>query len=169
MAQLKSITSENVRKYPSGSLHPSWKGNDVEPHAGNLRAIKMFPLEPCENCGNNKSERHHRDGNPLNNDRNNIRFLCHRCHMIEDGRLERLHEIRRGNVPLHKPKPIPANSKTGIKGVSWNKNANKWEVRIYVRGQRKYVGTFDSTEEAAMAYEKAVKKYFRLPKVGVCE
>lgn len=47
----------------------------------------MFPLQPCEVCGSEKSERHHRDDNTLNNNPANIQFLCRKHHMETDGRL----------------------------------------------------------------------------------
>ena len=54
---------------------------------GNHRAQIMYPLEPCEVCGSEKSERHHKDDDTLNNDRSNIQFLCRKHHMEVDGRL----------------------------------------------------------------------------------
>jgi len=36
-------------------------------------------------------DRHHVDGNPNNNHRSNVRFLCRRCHMDDDGRLRMKH------------------------------------------------------------------------------
>jgi hypothetical protein len=45
----------------------------------------------CERCGTQPAtERHHKDGNPLNNDSKNIQGVCNRCHQIIDGRLEKL-------------------------------------------------------------------------------
>lgn len=68
--------------------HHNWKGGKVSVNAGRGRAERWFPdCPPCERCGNDDSERHHVDGNTANNDVYNIRFLCRRCHMIEDGRL----------------------------------------------------------------------------------
>ncbi len=53
-------------------------------------ARRWFPLpELCERCGVAPPiDRHHIDGNPRNNDRANIAFLCRRCHQAVDGRLE---------------------------------------------------------------------------------
>ena len=53
--------------------------------AGRLRAWKMFPDGPCFICGL-PGERHHRDGNSLNNNASNVVMLCRRHHMIIDGR-----------------------------------------------------------------------------------
>ena len=63
--------------------------------AGREFARRWFPLpEKCDECDSPPLDRHHRDGNPQNNDPSNIAFLCRRCHQIADGRHERLkHEI----------------------------------------------------------------------------
>lgn len=61
--------------------------------AGRLRARIAFPEMPslCTRCKlAAPTDRHHKDGNPLNNSPSNIAFLCRRCHMREDGRLERV-------------------------------------------------------------------------------
>src|SRR5262247_1289057 len=71
-----------------------WKPTREE-RLGRERARRLYPLAvPCERCGNPKSERHHCDGNPMNNAVENIERLCGRCHAVEDGRATRL---RRGH------------------------------------------------------------------------
>ena len=77
-----------------GALNPRWKGSDVTPEAGRHRARRRYvTVGPCRICGNPKAERHHKDGNTLNNDPDNIDIVCRRCHMGEDGRLEKLSEM----------------------------------------------------------------------------
>lgn len=49
-------------------------------------------------------------------------------------------------------------NKTGYKGVT--KKRNKWQAQINVDGQKIYLGTFDSPEEAHQAYIKAAERYF---------
>lgn len=66
----------------------NWKGDLATVAAGYLRARTMYPSKPCSTCGK-KAEIHHRDGNTLNNEPTNIDFLCRRCHMLADGRMER--------------------------------------------------------------------------------
>lgn len=44
------------------------------------------------------------------------------------------------------------------KGVSWNKNSNKWISYIKINGKNKYLGSFISEEDAAEVYQKALKK-----------
>lgn len=61
--------------------------------AGNQRARKIFRDQtPVCACGLPAIDRHHRDGNPLNNDSTNVVWRCRRCHMEEDGRLDAMRE-----------------------------------------------------------------------------
>ena len=69
------------------SENTNWMGDKATAHTGRRRAQEWFPLEPCEVCGSDKSERHHKDDDTLNNDRSNIQFLCRKHHMEIDGRL----------------------------------------------------------------------------------
>jgi hypothetical protein len=42
---------------------------------------------------------------------------------------------------------------SGVKGVSWNKFAQKWEATFVVNKKRVRVGSFDNLEEAKQAIE----------------
>lgn len=59
------------------------------PAAGRAKARRRYAvLGMCERCGLVPAEdRHHVDGDPQNNERTNVVFLCTRCHMAVDGRL----------------------------------------------------------------------------------
>ncbi len=59
----------------------------TNPDSSRQRARYDYGQLPCEVCGNN-SEIHHVDGNPFNNDEENIQHLCRKHHMEVDGRLE---------------------------------------------------------------------------------
>ncbi len=80
----------------------------------------------------------HRDGDPLNNQKNNLRFCTH----IQNCQNSR----------------VPSNSTSGIKGVVWHKRSKKWVVRIRNCGKRIHVGSYVSKDNAAKAYMEAAKR-----------
>lgn len=47
------------------------------------------------------------------------------------------------------------NSKSGIRGVSWSKDANKWFVQVQVKGLPRYIDYFESIVDAEEAARKA--------------
>jgi hypothetical protein len=60
----------------------------------------MYPgAVPCVNCGEEKTDRHHLDGNTANNDPENVITLCRRCHMLVDGRLDDFIKLAKENQP----------------------------------------------------------------------
>jgi hypothetical protein len=65
-----------------GERNPNWKGNNVNVKSGRDRAERKYPCPKG-------TERHHVDGNPLNNLSENVLFVTRREHMILDGRIER--------------------------------------------------------------------------------
>jgi hypothetical protein len=68
------------------------------------------------------------------------------------------------NLRLATPRQNGQNSKrrrdntTGFKGVK--QRGNKWTARIMVNGHRKWLGTYDSAEEAHKSYDEASILYF---------
>lgn len=80
---------ESIRLVRIGEQNPMWRGDNVNPGSGRDRAQRMYPQEPCCICGE-RGERHHKDGNTLNNKQENIGWLCRRHHMEADGRMARL-------------------------------------------------------------------------------
>lgn len=53
--------------------------------SGRRQSVKAI-LDACEDCGRKRTETrlyvHHRDGNPLNNEPENLRTLCGSCHRL---------------------------------------------------------------------------------------
>lgn len=88
---------------PRGSEHPDWKGDDARDETKRARAQRMYKLDNalCECCSQvPATDRHHKDDDTGNNERNNLMFLCRRCHMTVDGRLEAFI-----NAPDRSPRP----------------------------------------------------------------
>ncbi len=85
----RSLSQAN-RKAKLGENNPNWHGVRAQPKAGRKRAWRNFSARPCQVCGNTRSERHHSDGNPLNNVPENVVFLCRAHHMEVDGRMSAL-------------------------------------------------------------------------------
>ncbi len=52
-----------------------------------------------------------------------------------------------------------SNNSSGHKGVIFDKSRNKWRAEICFNRTRKYLGRFDSAEEASEAYREAALLY----------
>lgn len=55
---------------------------------------------------------------------------------------------------------IPKNSKTGFKGVCFDKRRGKYMAHIHPGRKTKFLGYYESPIEAALAYDKAASFYF---------
>ena len=83
---------------PRRERNPMWRGDAAMPSTKRERARRLFGLSgtcEAEGCTKPAVDRHHIDGDTGNNDRSNIRLLCRRHHMVEDGRLKSLKEHHR--------------------------------------------------------------------------
>jgi len=81
----------------------------------------------------------HIDGNGLNNQRKNLRF----CSKAQNAM----------NVGLR------LDNRSGFKGVSWDKVTKKWKTQISIDKIQRYLGVFDTKEEAYEAYCVACLKF----------
>jgi hypothetical protein len=66
-------------------------------------------------------------------------------------------------LQLLQPKPRPA---SGFYGVS--ANGKRWKARIRYGGKEHSLGTFDTKEEAALAYDRAVRAHTTERRAAVC-
>lgn len=80
----------------------------------------------------------HIDGNGLNNRRSNLRLATHS-------------ENQRNSK-------TPKSNTSGIKGVSWAANVNKWKATISFDNKQKHLGFFSEKADAAKAYADAAQR-----------
>jgi hypothetical protein len=82
----------------------------------------------------------HIDNNRSNNNINNLRWAT--------------------NKENNQNKIMSKNNTSGIKGVSFNKKAKKWEAQITIDGIRIFLGYFDNIEDAKQARIKKANEVF---------
>ena len=82
----------------------------------------------------------HINGDSLDNRRSNLRYAT-----------------QSQNIANSKPR-IGGTSR--FKGVHWNKRAGRWAAAIKINYKSKYLGLFDTEQEAAEAYRQAAHKHF---------
>jgi hypothetical protein len=79
------------RRFCSLNCNHEWLRLQAPPtdNAGRRRAQKMYKALKCQKCGAKQNlQRHHKDGNPKNNQPTNVSVLCWRCHMVSHGPCE---------------------------------------------------------------------------------
>lgn len=74
-----------------------------------------------------------------------------------DNRIINLRSV--SHLENHKNKSIHKDNTSGVHGVHWSKNSNKWRAEIMVSNCRKHLGYFESIEDAAIARKYAEIKY----------
>ena len=57
-------------------------------------------------------------------------------------------------------RPAPRNNTSGMKGVQWDKRANKWLAVIQFHGKLIYAGYFENINDAARAYSDKANELF---------
>jgi len=81
-----------------------------------------------------------------------------------DNRIENLRETDlEGNAQNRR---LNKNNKSGIRGVNWKADSEKWRVRIQFRGKRILVGDYKTLTEAEDARKNAALMYYE---VSVCD
>ena len=85
-----------------------------------------------------KNQIDHIDGNKSNNSFSNLREATNQRNL--------------------RNRDINANNKSGFRGVSWSKHAEKWIAHAMSKGKRKNLGYFDTAEAASKAFEKFAKR-----------
>jgi hypothetical protein len=83
----------------------------------------------------------HKDGNPLNNQRENLRI-----------------STVAQNAQNRRKMSKPTSSK--YKGVNWDKTRNKWRTAITHERKTIQIGRFETEIEAALAYNRKARELF---------
>jgi len=83
----------------------------------------------------------HLNSNGLDNRKSNLRL----CNNAENNR-------NRGKY---------ITNTSGYKGVSWNKQHNKWRSQIFVDYKTVFLGYFQELKDAVQAYDEGAKKYHK--------
>ena len=82
----------------------------------------------------------HINGDPLDNRRKNLRLATR----LQNSRNSKK---RKDNT-------------SGYKGVSWNKQKNKWVAKAWMKGKQIHLGYFENIGVASSAYNKGIKKLY---------
>jgi hypothetical protein len=82
----------------------------------------------------------HKDGNGINNRRSNLRLATHSQNMVHS-------KMRKDN-------------KSGLRGVSFDKEKNLWRCCISINDRTEFIGRFRDPVEAAKAFDKRALELF---------
>ena len=84
-------------------------------------------------------------------------FLDHINEIKNDNRICNL-RLSTNQENTHNVSKPHVDNKSGYLGVSWNKREKRWKSFIGINGKNKYIGYFNSPEEAYDAYLKAKRE-----------
>lgn len=126
------------RWYAYKSRNTFYAKTNVRSNRGGRRQRQILMHRLLIGLTDPKVQVDHRDGDGLNNRRENLRACTHA-------------ENRRNTGAY-------ANNKSGFKGVHWREDCGKWRAEIGVNGKLKHLGHYDSPIDAYAAYCAAAKE-----------
>lgn len=83
--------------------------------------------------------------------------IDHINHIRTDNRIKNLREV--DDQENKKNLSLISTNKTGVMGVSWDKNRSMWRSRIQIGQKGIFLGRFNSFDEAVTAREKALEQH----------
>ena len=86
-------------------------------------------------------------------------FIDHIDRNRSNNKIENLRSVTKSQNQWNR-KPNKNHSSSKYKGISWDKQNQKWKVRIRINGKRINLNYFKSETDAAIAYNKAAIKYY---------
>ena len=104
--------------------------------------------------------------------RNNVSILLHRIvtHCPNDMKVDHINHNKLDNRKVNlrvctdmensKNKGLRKDNKSGVTGVVWNNDKNKWTVNIRCNNKRMYLGAYDDFDTAVKVRKQAEEKYF---------
>ena len=85
-------------------------------------------------------------------------LIDHKAHKTNDNRKQYLRSAN--SSTNHWNHDIYSNNTSGVTGVNWDEESNKWRARLWAHGKMYHLGRFDKFEDAVSALKVAVEKYF---------
>ena len=73
---------------------------------------------------------------------------------------EYLHYVDGTNVEMIRSKTIRSNNSSGVTGVHWVKQQQRWAASIGFQGKRYFLGLFERFDDAVVARQEAEQQYF---------
>ena len=115
---------------------------------GNEKEIRAASLlnGSTQSCGCLRKEKSIKNGKKVSNSDGLKKYS--EKNLVDGTRLDQLNKKK------------SANNKSGYKGVCWDKRRERWETYIHFKGRKRFLGYFESKEDAIKARLKAEEEYF---------
>lgn len=91
-------------------------------------------------------------------------MLDHINGVITDNRIANLRVV--DSIGNGRNSAKPANNKSGVAGVIWNKRDRRWQAQIRADGKQRHVGNFEKLEDAIAARKAAEQQHGYHPNHG---
>jgi hypothetical protein len=93
-----------------------------------------------------------------NEDKTIFTILHHKDSNVENNHASNLQWISKEQNRFYKN--IQSNNTSGFKGITWNKQSNKWRATIGLDNKMIHVGSYTNIEDARIARQKKVNELF---------